>query len=59
MSILRRIRKAIRARQVELSDHALEEMDDDDLTLVDIRTVLSLENFAKGRKMIHEAIVMY
>jgi hypothetical protein len=40
MSPLRRIRKALRERLVELSDHALEEMDNDHLTLADVRTVL-------------------
>ena len=41
MSILRRIRRLVRARQVELSDHALEEMDNDHLSLADVRTALS------------------
>src|SRR5262245_45242513 len=40
MSILRRIRKAVRERRASLSDHALEELDDDNLTLADIREVL-------------------
>src|SRR5688572_16399270 len=40
MSPLRRIRKALRERRVELSDHALEEMDNDNLTLADVRAVL-------------------
>lgn len=41
MSGLTRIRKAIRERRVAFSDHALEEMDDDSLTLSDIYQVLS------------------
>ena len=41
MSGLTRIRKAIRERRVAFSDHALEEMDDDALTLSDIYDVLS------------------
>lgn len=40
MSAIKRIRKSVNDRQVELSDHALEEMDDDDLSLADVRTVL-------------------
>lgn len=40
MSSLRRIRKAARERRVELSDHALDEMDNDLLRLADIRAVL-------------------
>lgn len=40
MSAIKRIRKAVHERQVELSDHALEEMDDDNLSLSDVRTVL-------------------
>ena|SRR5688572_11757691 len=41
MSALKRIRKALRERRVELSDHALEEMDNDNLTLSDVRLVLA------------------
>jgi hypothetical protein len=41
MSIARRIRKAIRERRAAVSDHALEEIDDDSLTLADVRSVLS------------------
>src|SRR5690349_9300225 len=40
MSAIKRIRKAVRERRVELSDHAFEEMDNDQLTLADIRDVL-------------------
>lgn len=40
MSAIRRIRKAVREGQVEFTDHALEEMDNDYLTLADVRTVL-------------------
>jgi hypothetical protein len=40
MSTIKRIRRAVHARQVELSDHALEEMDDDGLTLDQVLSVL-------------------
>ena len=40
MSTIRRIRRAVHAREIEFSNHALEEMDDDELTLADVRTVL-------------------
>lgn len=38
--ILRRIRRAVRERRYQITDHALEEADADDLTLDDIREVL-------------------
>lgn len=40
MSVLNRIRTAVNQKRVELSDHALEEMDNDDLTLDAVKTVL-------------------
>ncbi len=38
--ILIRIRRAVRERRYQMTDHALEEADADDLTLDDIRNVL-------------------
>lgn len=38
--VLRRIRRAVRERQYQMTDHALEEADADNLTLDDIRNVL-------------------
>lgn len=38
--VLRRIRRAIREKRYQITDHALEEADADNLTLGDIRTVL-------------------
>lgn len=38
--ILRRIRQAVSSRRYQITDHALEEADADDLTLEDIRNVL-------------------
>jgi hypothetical protein len=40
MSTAKRIRRLVREEKVELSDHALEEMDNDQLTLEQVRTVL-------------------
>src|SRR5574341_1279901 len=40
MSISKRIRKAIREGRVEFSEHALIELDNDDLMLGDVRMVL-------------------
>ena len=40
MSTIKLIRKAVRERGVRFSDHALEEMDNDDLTLEQVKTVL-------------------
>lgn len=40
MSTIKNVRKAVREQHVTFSDHALEEMDNDDLTLADVRTVL-------------------
>jgi hypothetical protein len=38
--VLRRIRRAVRERKYQMTDHALEEADADNLTLDDIRNVL-------------------
>jgi hypothetical protein len=38
--ILARIRQAVREKRYQMTDHALEEADDDDLTLDDILDVL-------------------
>ncbi|MFZ0547437.1 MAG: DUF4258 domain-containing protein [Candidatus Promineifilaceae bacterium] len=38
--VLIRIRRAVRERQYQMTDHALDEADADDLTLDDIRNVL-------------------
>jgi hypothetical protein len=38
--ILKRIRRAIREKRYQLTDHALEEADADNLTLADIQAVL-------------------
>ena len=38
--VLRRIRRAVRGRQYQMTDHALEEADADNLTLDDIRNIL-------------------
>jgi len=43
----RRIRDAVRRRRYELTLHALEEMDEDDLTEIDVRRVLS-----RGRRVV-------
>lgn len=40
MSTIKKIRKAVREHGVRFSDHALEEMDNDALTLEHIKTVL-------------------
>jgi hypothetical protein len=40
MSTIKRIRRAVHERRVEFSDHALEEMDNDELTVSQVRTVL-------------------
>jgi hypothetical protein len=40
MSTIKRIRKAVHARAVEFSDHAIEEMDHDGLTLDQVLVVL-------------------
>jgi hypothetical protein len=37
---LNKIRRAVRAGRYQITDHALEEADDDDLTLNDIRHIL-------------------
>ncbi len=42
--ILRRIRRAVRQKQYQITDHALEEADADNLTLDDILTVLLYGN---------------
>lgn len=39
-SILSRIRRAVRERRYQMTDHALEEADADDFTLDEIRNVL-------------------
>jgi len=39
-SILKRIRRAVRENRYQLTDHALEEADTDELTLADILSVL-------------------
>ena len=38
--ILARIRQAVREKRYQMTDHALEEADDDDLTLTDILNIL-------------------
>ncbi len=38
--ILKRIRRAVRTKQYQITDHALEEADTDDLTLDDILYIL-------------------
>lgn len=38
--ILKRIRRAVREKRFQMTDHALEEADADDLTLEDIRELL-------------------
>lgn len=38
--ILRRIRRAVREKRYQMTDHALDEADADDLTLEDIRGIL-------------------
>ena len=38
--ILARIRRAVREKRYQITDHALEEADNDDLTLADILNVL-------------------
>lgn len=38
--ILARIRQSVREKRYQMTDHALEEADDDDLTLTDILNVL-------------------
>ena len=38
--VLRRIRRAVRQRRYQMTDHALEEADADNLTLADIKNVL-------------------
>ena len=40
MSAMKRIRRAVRERRVEFSDHALDEMDDDNLAVEQVKTVL-------------------
>jgi hypothetical protein len=39
-AILKRIRQAVHEKRYQMTDHALEEADDDDLTLDDILNVL-------------------
>ncbi len=38
LSTMKRIRRLVRERQIEFSDHALDEMDNDNLTLEHVRT---------------------
>ncbi|MBC8170152.1 MAG: DUF4258 domain-containing protein [Anaerolineae bacterium] len=40
MSTIKNIRRAVQARKVEFTDHALEEMDNDALNLEQVQTVL-------------------
>jgi hypothetical protein len=50
MSAMKRVQKAVRERRVELSEHALEEMDDDNLTLPQVLTVLRHDALYKTHK---------
>lgn len=53
VSTAKRIRRLVREEKVELSDHALEEMDNDNLTLEQVRTVLLHGLSMQNTKMTH------
>jgi hypothetical protein len=60
---VRRIRSAIREGRYELTTHALEEMDDDDLTLADLRALrrgrlaATLTDDPRGPRFVVRAVV--